>query len=207
MTEQHLQNHARSIQQVPEVGLVSIYRFLEQHDVRIVVRPDQTVWFVAADVCAALGLGNPTMAVQRLDEEERMTLNSIEGHAGLRGGAQSHNLISESGMYNMVLTSRKPEAKPFKDWVTKEVLPAIRRQGFYFAGSPMTKDRLSMVKLARQLTLDVAKSRDHFSRLMLRSLLMEVSTALGQTLPHDPELEALMRESEFKAKQAALPGV
>lgn len=188
---------------VPDVGIVSIYKFLELHNVRVIVRPDQTVWFVAADVCDALGIGNPSMAVSRLDEEERMTLNSIEGQSGLRGGAQSHNLISESGLYNLVLTSRKPEAKPFKDWVTKEVLPAIRQQGFYFAGGALTRERVQMVKLARQLTLDVAKSCDYFSRIMLRGLLAEVATALGQPLADDPEL----RKLAVVAQQPSLPGV
>lgn len=198
---------SNNTQIMPEVGIVSIYRFLEQNEVRVIVRPDQTVWFVASDVCTAMGIVNPSMAVQRLDDEEKMILSLADSHAGMRGGAQMINIISESGLYNLVLGSRKPEAKPFKDWVTKEVLPAIRQQGFYFAGGAMTRERVQLVKLARQLTLDVAKSRDTFAKLMLRSLLSEVSTALGQTLPHDPELAALQAQSEMAARQTSLPGV
>lgn len=165
-------------------GIVSIYRFMEQHQVRVVLRGDGEVWFVAADVCTALGLANPTMAVQRLDEDE-LALSSIEG----KGGA-SVNIVSESGLYNLVLGSKKPEAKEFKRWVTSEVLPAIRKQGFYFAGGELTRERVALVKLARQLTLDVAKSKDAFARTMLSGLLAEVASALGQQVPKT-ELPAL----------------
>ena len=82
--------------------------------------------FVAADVCRALGIGNPSQAVARLDEDER-TLISIEGASnGLPVQA-----VTESGLYLLILGSRKPEAKAFKRWVTHEVLPAIRKTGRY----------------------------------------------------------------------------
>jgi prophage antirepressor-like protein len=85
-------------------------------------------WFVAADVCAALGVGNVSQALSRLHEDER-TLISNEGQD--LGGAPSLNLINEPGLYSLVLGSRKPEARRFKRWVTHEVLPAIRRSGRY----------------------------------------------------------------------------
>ena len=83
--------------------------------------------FVAADVCNVLGLGNPTMAMSRLDEDER-TLISIEG---LSRGNDMANAVTESGLYALVLGSRKPEAKAFKRWITHDVLPAIRKYGVY----------------------------------------------------------------------------
>ena len=88
-------------------------------------------WFVAVDVCNALGLVNPTLAVSRLDEDEKMTLCSTKGHSGKRGGAQSLNIINEPGLYTLVLSCRKPEAKAFKRWITHEVLPIIRKTGGY----------------------------------------------------------------------------
>lgn len=81
-------------------------------------------WFVASDVCAALGLSQVTNSVKRLDDDER-TLISIKG--------RSVNAVNEPGLYSLVLASRKPEAKAFKRWVTHEVLPAIRRTGGYIA--------------------------------------------------------------------------
>ena len=92
--------------------------------VRVVVGADGEPWWIAADVCAVLDLGNPTMALQRLDGDEKSTLNSTEG-------GPNRNIINESGLYSLILGSRKPEAKAFRKWVTSEVLPQIRKTGKY----------------------------------------------------------------------------
>lgn len=102
--------------------------------VRTVSR-DGEPWFVAADVCKALELSNPSQAMSRLEEDEKMTLISNEGHSGQRGGAQRVNIISEAGLYTLVLSSRKPEAKAFRRWITHEVIPAIRKHGGYMTDS------------------------------------------------------------------------
>lgn len=96
---------------------------------------DGEPWFVAVDVCRALELSNVTRAIERLDEDEKMTLTSSEGHSGQRGGAQSMNIVNEPGLYTLVLGSRKPEAKAFKRWITHEVLPSIRKTGAYSTDS------------------------------------------------------------------------
>jgi prophage antirepressor-like protein len=96
--------------------------------IRVIVKEGE-LWFVAADVCTALGLSNATDSLKRLDADEN-TLDSIEGiHDG--AGNPMVRFVNESGLYNLVLGSRKPEAKEFKRWVTHEVLPAIRRTGAY----------------------------------------------------------------------------
>jgi hypothetical protein len=87
---------------------------------------DGAVWFVVADVCEVLGLRNPSMAVARLDEDEK-GLRIIE----TPGGYQEINVVNESGLYALILTSRKPQAKAFRRWVTGEVLPAVRATGRY----------------------------------------------------------------------------
>ncbi len=92
---------------------------------------DGEPWFVASDVCRALELGNPTRAISRLDDDEKVTLTNSKGHFGQLGGAQFLNYISESGLYSLILTSRKPEAKAFKRWITHEVIPSIRKHGAY----------------------------------------------------------------------------
>ena len=85
-------------------------------------------WFVAKDVCDALGIANPTQAVSNhLDADERAMFN-IGGKAG------TVNIVNESGLYSLILKSRKPEAKAFKKWVTSAVLPAIRKDGAYVMG-------------------------------------------------------------------------
>ena len=101
-----------------------------------VITIDGEPWFVLADLCRVLDVGNTSDVARRLDPEERMTLDTIEGHSGQRGGAQSYNIVSESGLYALVFTSRKPEAKRFRKWVTAEVLPTIRRTGRYEAAEP-----------------------------------------------------------------------
>ena len=90
--------------------------------VRTVIREGQP-WFVAADVCRVLELSNPTVAVERLEEDERAKLN-----LGRQGEG---TIVNEPGLYTLVLGSRKPEAKAFKRWITHEVIPAIRQTGGY----------------------------------------------------------------------------
>ena len=96
---------------------------------------DGEVWFITTDVCDILGLSNPTMALQELDDDEKMTLSNSEGHSGQRGGAQFLNVISEPGLYALVFKSRKPEAKAFARWVRHEVLPQVMHYGSYTAPS------------------------------------------------------------------------
>lgn len=80
-------------------------------------------WFVAADVCSVLEHTNPTVALASLDEDER-----AKESLGRQGET---NIISESGLYALVLRSNKPNAKEFARWVRKEVLPSIRKYGMY----------------------------------------------------------------------------
>lgn len=83
-------------------------------------------WFVANDLCAVLALSNPRDALAKLDEDERgVALTDT------LGGQQSMNIVSESGLYNLIFRSRKEEAQRFRRWVTGEVLPSIRKHGRY----------------------------------------------------------------------------
>ncbi|CAJ0804328.1 hypothetical protein LMG18096_04433 [Ralstonia holmesii] len=105
----------------------------ESHSVRVVMRDDEP-WFVAADVCRALQLTNPTKALLSLDADEK-ALTSIQG---LSRGNDQANVISESGMYTLVLRCRdavNPGTVPyrFRKWVTSIVLPAIRKTGQFTA--------------------------------------------------------------------------
>lgn len=70
-------------------------------------------WFVAADVCRALGIGNPRMATARLDDDEKGVIST-----DTPGGQQKMNVVNEPGLYALVLSSRKPEARAFKRWIT-----------------------------------------------------------------------------------------
>lgn len=85
-----------------------------------------TAWFVAADVCAVLSIKNHRESVRHLDEDEKGVISN-----DTLGGRQDMTVVSESGLYALVLRSRKPEARAFTKWVTAEVLPAIRKHGHY----------------------------------------------------------------------------
>jgi len=105
----------------------------ESHALRVNLDAAGQPWFVAADVCAALDLPETHKAIARLDDDEKGR-NSIP----TPGGLQEMSVVNESGLYNLVLGSRKPEAKRFKRWITHEVLPSIRKTGAYAAPMPVT---------------------------------------------------------------------
>ena len=96
----------------------------ESHDVRVVLGQDGEPMFVAADLLSTLNLDRK--ALERLDDDEK-GVSSIH----TPGGQQEMTVVNESGLFNLVLGSRKPEAKRFKRWVTHEVLPSIRKTGSY----------------------------------------------------------------------------
>ena len=96
--------------------------------VRVVER-DGEPWFVAADVCRALGLEQVSRALDRLDEDERGLLKVT--HPQSPSKTQEVNGVNEPGLYHLVLCSTKPEAKAFKRWITHEVLSSIRKTGIY----------------------------------------------------------------------------
>jgi hypothetical protein len=99
----------------------------EKNNLRTIVMDDQP-WFVAKDVCDALGIKDSTTATRSLDEDEKgaQTLRTL-------GGVQKVAIVNESGLYNLIFRSNKTEAKTFRKWVTAEVLPAIRKHGGYIA--------------------------------------------------------------------------
>lgn len=93
-------------------------------------------WFVAVDICRVLNLSSPSMAVANLDDDEKYTLSLTEGIEGVGKQVQELNLVSESGMYTLILRCRDAVKKGsvphrFRKWVTAEVLPAIRKMGKY----------------------------------------------------------------------------
>lgn len=110
--------------------------------VRAMMR-DGEPWFVASDVCTALDIGNVSMALSRLDDDEK-GISPID----TPGGSQAMAVINESGLYSLILGSRKPEAKQFKKWVTSEVLPSIRKTGGYQQPIPVELSRMEILRLA-----------------------------------------------------------
>lgn len=110
---------------------------------------DGEPWFVASDVASILELGNIRSSLALLDDDERgvHTVDTL-------GGPQSMTVISESGLYSLVLRSRKPEAREFKRWITREVIPTIRKTGSYSNTPALTEDQI----VQQALTILVAKT-------------------------------------------------
>ena len=103
-------------------------------EVRSVVK-DGEPWFVAVDVCKALEIKNNRDALGRLDDDEKGVVST-----DTLGGEQEVGVVNESGLYTLVLGSRKSEAKAFKRWITHDVIPAIRKTGGYIQGEESMSD-------------------------------------------------------------------
>lgn len=104
---------------------VKLFEKEEFGKVRVVMQGEDP-WFVAKDVCGCLEIGNSRDAVASLDDDEKGV-----GIIDTPGGKQEMSIVSEPGLYSLILRSRKPEAKAFKRWVTHEVIPSIRKHGLY----------------------------------------------------------------------------
>jgi prophage antirepressor-like protein len=104
----------------------------QDHDIRNINR-EGNLWFVAKDICDVLEIQNSSDALTALDEDEKGV-----GEIYTLGGPQNMSIISESGLYTLLVRSNKTQAKPFRKWVTQVVLPTIRKTGAYMS-RPMTQ--------------------------------------------------------------------
>lgn len=116
-------------------------------------------WFVANDVCRVLDFANSSDVIKRLDDDEKSGVVLTDPH----GRAQNTNVVSEAGLYTLVLGSRKPEAKAFKRWITHEVIPTIRRHGAYATGATIESiiaDPESGIKLLQALKAEQERRKE-----------------------------------------------
>ena len=120
-------------------------------------------WFVAKDVCDILGMSNPSMAVTALDKDEVAQINPKDYLGSENRSNQAVNIISEPGLYKLIMRSRKPEAKEFQRWVTHEVLPSIRKHGAYMTQQTLDKALTSpdfLIQLATKLKEEQEKVKE-----------------------------------------------
>nr|UVM84388.1 MAG: antirepressor protein KilAC domain protein [Bacteriophage sp.] len=110
-------------------------------------------WFVAKDACDVLGLNNVGQALTRLDDDEKSSITLNDGTPG----TPNKSIVSESGLYSLILASRKPEAHDFKRWITHDVLPQIRKTGGYIPTTDVDDDMTILAKavLVAQKTIDL----------------------------------------------------
>lgn len=149
---------------------LKIFEHAQFGQMRTVLK-DGEPWFVVVDVCRALGHSNVSMALDRLDEDERAKFN-----LGRQGET---NIVNEPGLYALVLGSRKPEAHAFKRWITHEVLPAIRKTGGYVAGEA----RMAIGDMTMSEAVRTIRDCDPEVRPVIYSLLRRMGLYVPQAVP------------------------
>ena len=146
-------------------------------------------WFVANDACDCLAIGNTSDALADLDDDDKLkltkdeldTLVSNEGiKCSVDSRVQSLNLVSESGLYDLIMQSRKPEAKAFKRWVTHEVLPSIRKTGSYSVNQTQSQPQFVVPKtLPEALRLYAAEIEAKEKALQERDEAIRTKAMIG----------------------------
>nr|WP_019210800.1 Bro-N domain-containing protein [Yersinia massiliensis] len=203
-----------------QTSAISQFHF-DTHAVRVLSIHNEP-WFVAADLCRVLELSNPTKAIMNLDDDEK-ALTSIQG---LSRGNEEANIVSESGMYTLILRCRdavKPGTIPHRvrKWVTAEVLPAIRKTGSYESPRKSTKKALpgkitiEQQEAVKQLVMNRGKAlpKENQAKAII-TMWSALKTHFGcsyKEISEDQFTEALSLaarvpiEGEFLGKQEALP--
>ena len=133
------------------MNALAVFEYADKAQVRVVRDDKGDPWFVAADVCKVLELNDTSRAVSRLDEDEKgtTTIRTL-------GGNQDVLTVSEPGLYSLIGTSRKPEAKAFRRWINHDVLPSLRANGSY---------SLQKLSPAKALLAQVQQLVDHEERI------------------------------------------
>lgn len=146
---------------------IQIFKY-ENNDVRTVEMNGEP-WFVLKDVCGVLGLSNHKVTAQRLDRDE-VSQTYLTDSIGRK---QETTVINESGLYSVILRSDKPEAKPFRKWVTSEVLPSIRKNGGYIAGQEQMTPEELMAKALLVANKTLAERDARISELTVQNTIMQ----------------------------------
>lgn len=142
------------------------------------VSVDNEPWFFAKDVCDALSIATNHVR-ESLDEDEVSNLRSTE--IGPEFGGKAPLIVSEAGLYSLILKSRKPEAKAFKRWITHEVIPAIRKTGGYHVpqspAEQMAQDILAAQKLLAERDATIANQNEQIAVLTPKGIFADAVTA------------------------------
>lgn len=116
---------------------------------------DGEPWFVLADLCTVLGLGSPHKVAERISEDDRNQTPVMDS----LGRKQSTTIVNESGMYEVIIRSDKPEAKAFRRWLTAEVIPSIRKTGSYGVAAPTGQQLLALAVMEAQRVIESKDER------------------------------------------------
>ncbi len=124
-------------------SLTQVFEY-EGHGVRVVGTPESPL-FVVGDVCRVLGIRDASKSILRLDDDEKST-----NYVRTPGGREDMLCVTESGLYALILNSRKPKARALRRWITREVLPAIRKLGRFAVTTSSTEQLQSQARVLVQ---------------------------------------------------------
>ncbi len=145
-------------------------------DVRTAVDDDNNVWFCAKDVCAVLEIEWSGHTLDNMPEHWKGVVKLTTP-----GGEQSANFINEPGLYRLIFRSNKPQAVAFANWVLEEVLPAIRKHGFF--GQLPPKDYIAVVQQICKLEARLTETNNAFTRKLLVKPLRNLCNMAGHPMP------------------------
>lgn len=165
---------------------------------RVVKDDNGEPWFVASDVCDALGVADPAQSCRSFDNDEKglFTIQTL-------GGRQKVIHVSEPGFYKLVLKSRKPEAKAFQRWVTHEVLPSIRKKGGYIAAAADETPEQIMARAVLLAQDTIARQKAQIEELKPKALFADAVAASDGTCLVG-ELAKMMRQNGVQIGQNRL---
>ena len=155
--------------------LANPFQFSEL-DVRTAVDAEDNVWFCAKDVCNALDISWSSATLDNMPNEWLMVMKLITIQ-----GERDANFINEPGLYRLIFRSNKPKAIEFSNWVCSEVLPTLRKNGFF--GVVSGKDRLAYSKQIVDITTRLTITKDAMLHKMLVAELRDCCNLIGRTMP------------------------
>lgn len=168
----------------------------DNHQLNVVINEANEPLFIAKDICDILDLKNPTQAMNQLDDDEKLTY--VLDRSGQK---RTVNLLTESGLYSLVLRSNKPEAKKFKKWITSEVLPSIRKHGAYITENKLD-ELLGNPDLIISLATQLKEERSEKERLLNQNQLQSehIKLSAPKIAYHD---QVLNSQSTYLTNQIA----
>jgi prophage antirepressor-like protein len=148
------------------------------NEVRTAIGPDGAAWFCAKDVFDVLGIAWKGRAGSLINIPEKW---QGDCYFQTPGGVQEMIFLSEPAVYKVTLSSRKPEAEEFANWVFEEVLPAIRKQGFY--GTVPARDRVHFSRQISAIAEHLSKTKDAMLHQLLTAELRDLCNLIGRPMP------------------------
>lgn len=184
---------------MPNEIVPQVFNNAEFGELRVIKTNDGEPWFVAKDVCNALGIRTDTVRTILDDDEVDETNPDTIGVAGGRAPL----IITEAGLYSLILRSRKPEAKAFKRWVTHDVLPSIRKEGGYIAASANDSEADIMARALLIAQKTIERNQKRIAELEPKALFADAVAASDGTCLVG-ELAKMMRQNGVNVGQNRL---